>query len=462
MNALMDQVSANVSQKLTALNSGEFKVEARTNYGSGGLDGAQNSTATLELRISNDALETDPTLQTQILAQLSQIPALADNVQFETDRKHAENLAKRLREFIAGGAQIPESFAKWFEDMAKNDARERADHTVKITKQDTGISIQLDVPKDADPAAVQKNLEDRMDAIKSMLAERVVKYTPEAATEEQKQALRDRVKALDFAVSATKYDSGAYLNIAVLSKEQLEYAKKTTTGFNAPALSADETKALRDSNPLNALKDGEGKDAQLQKAVARSVLFAGDKAMEVFPIIAGREDMKRAVIKPLVKFAKEKPEQADIVSKFIDDDAFKKHENWRFSDGIGTHDDRADGEKKQPRVSKIGATQAADGSEKYTPGVIKVELELPAKKFKAIIEQLASPAEHQAPTPEAAASNPDVIGRVDDSGAKSFANQVGGEGGPKSLIDRATLPAGSAVAREAIRDAMSTISGRSA
>ena len=186
MNTVMEQVASNVARQLSGLGRGDFKVEARSSYGGGGLDNQNQTPATLELTITNEGLETDPTLQALILSQLSNIPALAANVQFETDRKHAENLARRLREFIKDGAQLPESFAAWFEEMAKKDAQQRPDHTVKITKQDTGISIQLDMPQDADPAAIQKNLEARMDAIKATLAERVVKYTPEATTEEQK------------------------------------------------------------------------------------------------------------------------------------------------------------------------------------------------------------------------------------------------------------------------------------
>jgi hypothetical protein len=390
MNAVMEQVAANISKNLNGLGRGDFKVEARSNYGGGGLDNQNQTPATLELTITNEGLETDPTLQALILAQLSQIPALAGNVQFETDRKHAENLAKRLREFIKDGAQIPESFAAWFEQMAKKDAQQRPDHTVQITKKDTGITVSLDVPKDADPAAIQKNLEARMDAIKSMLAERVVKYTPEATTEEQKQTLRAKIMALDFAVSASKTDYGSLLSIDILSKEQLAAAKQNqATGYKGPTLSADETKALRDSNPLNALKDGEGNDAQLQKAVARSVLFAGDKAVEVFPIIAGREDMKRAVIKPLVRLAQAKPEMAEKVKSFIEDDTFKKHENWVYSGGIGTSNNSAEGGKQQPRIVKTSAIKTADGSEKYTPGQITVSLDLPANKFKAIVESVA-------------------------------------------------------------------------
>ncbi len=389
MSAVMEKVAGNVADQLNGLGRGDFKVEARSNYGGSGLDNQNQMPATLELTITNDALETDPTLQALILSQLSQIPALAENVQFETDRKHAENLAKRLREFIKDGAQIPESFAAWFEEMAKKDTQQRPDHTVQITKADTGITVSLDVPKDADPAAVQKNLEARMEAIKAMLAERVVKYTPEAATDEQKQALRDRVKALDFAVSASKTDYGSLLSINVMSKEQLAVAKQNqSAGYKGPTLSADETKALRDSNPLNALKDDD-KTAQLQKAVARSVLFAGDKAMEVFPIIAGREDMKRAVIKPLVRLAQAKPEMADKVKNFIEDDTFKKHENWVYSGVIGTSNNSVEGGKQQPRIVKTPAIKTADGNEKYTPGQITVSLDLPANKFKAIVESIA-------------------------------------------------------------------------
>lgn len=389
MQDALPDVSAVIKSKLAELGVGDFDVASyRTNDSFSGTVsglGDKNKTSTLAIKITNPAIERDPALEDRILAKLSEIPALSENVQFETDAKHAENLAKRLREFISDGAAIPESFVKWFDKATdpKTDGygyRQNGDHALGVEKTDMGINIRIAVPKSADPAEIQKNIEGRIDAVKALLAERVVKYSPEAKTDAEKQALRDKVKALDFSVSSAKDEYASTVEIRILSAEQLAAANDTKLKRGAPVLPSEELKKLRESNPLNFLKDGKDQDAQLQKALARSILFAGDKALDIFPIIAGSKDMQVAIIKPLVKLKAAKPELAEKIDKFIADDTFKDHSLWTPGS-----------EKSKPLLDKLGLRITRDGSEKYTPGEIEVKLSLPAGKFANILQDIVKP-----------------------------------------------------------------------
>ncbi len=432
---IMQGVTDTITSKLNEIGVGNFTVEARTDYARNGLDGEDKGNAILSLILTNPELESDANLQLHILSKLSNIPALADNLQFESERKHAENLARRLEEFRAAdeSGHIPANFVKWFTQQADN--QDVHDHALDISKMDGGITIRIRVPQGSDPSVIADNLQKRLEEIKESLAQRTVKYTTGLENEEQKQALLTKIKNLDFAVSS---DSDTHLvTIDIRSKEQLE-ARKNNKDLGQ--LTGEELQKLRDSNPLNALKDGDGKSsenpAHLQKAVARAVLFAGDTAKDIFPIIAGREDMKRAVAKSLVRLKLAKPELAEKVDAFINDDIFKEHHHWgRFTARIVGEPDS----KQIPRIRKITKT---DGTDNYTPGKVEVTLNLPARKLKDILEQIAGMSQQQTPAAEAPAVSAEQPAPEASTPEKNWATDVGqrepaAEIKPKSLLERA-------------------------
>lgn len=382
---------------------GAFEVETRIGYNHYQPDSKPATQLTFIL--SNENIELDPAaVEKHFLANLPQI--LKDNAVTETEKNHMKRLADELTAIAQaegklngkttgeGASSIPANYSKWFEELPKRRGWDTK-HALNVTKTTTGvIRINIDVPENVDPDMVAKNIEARLDAIKDLLAKRVLKYTPSADTDEKKKTLEQAIKGLKYTIapSSSAY-GGKGVMIQIMSEKQLEFSKLPG---NAPPENPAELIA---TNPLNALKNGDkddekGPDGQpnpphLKKALARAFLFAGDKANEIFPLVAGKDDMRRAITKPLVilkdKLVKDttKPENADLVKKldtFLADDTFKDPDRW--STPVEEREDQ-----KSP-VRFIKDNDATDGKP-YEKGKMKIVIDLPSDKFPAIRDELA-------------------------------------------------------------------------
>jgi hypothetical protein len=376
---------------------GDFDVDVRTSYDH--MDPDDKSSAGFTFIVKNPVIETDPAKAEQhLLAQLASIEALQPYLKTESKKSHMKRMADELSAFIELEAElnakdtgsravsIPPEYAKWFEELPKrNDWSTK--HALNITKTNLGvIQIAISIPKDADINTVVANFESRKDAIKEMLANRVVKYTPGLDTKEKKENLAAQVKDLEIIITPSSNDVGQIASIQIMSKKQKDEIKAAGSGVpdNIPDLLA--------SNPLMALKDGEDdknpeNPAHLKKALARSFLFAGEKANDIFPLVAGKDDMRRAIAKSLVHLKNRQPENTELAKKidaFLGDDVFKDPDRW------GTPVEERKDFKEAPRFLKMGREI---GSKPYTKGEMAIELTVPADKFTKIRDQLAALAE---------------------------------------------------------------------
>jgi hypothetical protein len=344
--------------------------------------------------------------------------AFRPHVKFESDTDHMKRMANELRQFIALEGEmnakatgertisIPDNYPKWFEEIGKrNDFSSK--NAFNIHKEKGITTMDASLSRDVDPAVIAASLEARKGAILDMLAERVVKYTPSADTDEKKNALKAQVKALEVIITSSD-TYGKRVTITIMSKAQLE-ATKGADG-KPQEIPADKVAELAATNPLNALKNGEkelDKDnpPHLQKALARSFLFAGDKANDIFPMIAGKDDMRRAVIKTLVKLKTvrmaENPTSqiGKAIDNFLNDDVFKEVDRW------GTpSNERQD--FKQPIVFVKDGGRGLNASDKpYEKGKMEFTVSVPTNKLPQILELVATnkdiPAPVQAAQPAA-------------------------------------------------------------
>lgn len=414
-----DKISANLSKFLDGLGKGSFSVQLQTRYNDQGQDAAN---AGITLVISNPELETDNQLPKAILAKLAEIPALAENIQFESPREHGKAMANHLREFIAEGAKIPDTFVQWFERQGSS--LPATEHALAIRKESDGIKVEIQVPEGADPAALAENIQSRKEEILTKLAKRVAKYPPYAG-QEDKAALEAAVKNLDFSAKGED-KAGKRIVISIRSAEQVAAVKdiEFPSQLNKK-LSGEELEKLTASNPLNALQNGDGKSpenpAHLQKALARAILSGKGKAEEIFSQVAGSKDMQIAVAKSLITLTEEKPALTDKVKAFLQDETFKEHSNWhrRVADVVVEH--------SAPHIEKV-----SDGSvsgrlnEGYKPGTIEIDLPLPAAKFNEVLEKLqhGSVKEHHAAPAETAEQAQRSFTDKAPAPAKSYTSQV--------------------------------------
>ncbi len=213
-----------------------------------------------------------------------------------------------------------------------------------------------------------------------------------------KVALKAKVKALDFGVTSQKDGDSTSLYITLMSPEQLA-ATKLPGG-----ITTDKIEALSKTNPLTALENGEddstpGKpQPHLQKALARSILFSGQTYMDILPYIAGKEDMRRLVGKSLTELKekfKDNPEMIKKIDTFLADPVFKDQRQW------GKPIEQQDDIPQTPNIGKV-IGDISDTSKPYEPGVMTVNVRIPASKFPEIREKLAALEGPAAATPAAA------------------------------------------------------------
>lgn len=221
---------------------------------------------------------------------------------------------------------------------------------------------------------IEQNIKDRLDEIKDTLAERIAKYQG-AKTDAEKAAIKEKVSKLEFKINnreyveSSNYIRDANINIRIQSPEQLAQEKKPGS-FGA--MNEQETEAMAATNPLTPLSA-----EQTAKSLGRALLMTGEKAKAIFPKVAGREDMKRALERKLKKLKADKPEMAAEVESFLGDDTFKDNTTWK----------KAPSEKPQLESRPIVKTN--------DDGKLEIRMQLPDGKAGEIIEKLAADAPQQ-------------------------------------------------------------------
>lgn len=391
MVALNESLNKKFGELLGLVDKGTFTVQTHTHYAGGGLDNQDAGNARLDLIVQGDALENDNALPRVLTSIISRVKVLGDNVQFESDRKHAENMAKHLVEFIAEGAVVQQSSVDWFKAQAVKDAKARPDHAFEIHKSDLGIQLHMDCGG-ADPSLIAKQMEDAKPSIVNMIIERTLKNPPYASqSEDEKKKVAEAIKGLDISIETHKNPHHSSLEINIRGKFQHDKVKSATDRWNVK-LDGEEAKKARECNPLNWLADGDGKTpetpATLQKVLARAFLYEGKNPRDYFPQVAGAKDMQIAVTKALVNLKTQKPALAKKVDEFLNDEMFKEHDRWHgmYAHHIGDVESD-DGHKGKPRIEKLTYDPASD-NRKYVAGQVKIELPLPGIKYNAIMASL--------------------------------------------------------------------------
>lgn len=367
------------------------KVEITTGlHGEFGDHG--NDRETLQIKLTDAQVEAAPAQAKEALLKLlADIPPIKDKVQLESPAERVTRLKKQMEGFIAQGADIPKEYLQWTGFDGKNAEKDRQeDHALRVNRSDYGIDVNIRVNKvegEHPPTTdrVVKNITERLPEIRALLAKRLEKYTP-GLTPEQRKLQQEQVAKLDVSVTQSDSDDWAHVRVEFRSPEQValrgnEYDKG---GQDSKTLAA-----AKETNPLHVLNT-----EQLGKAMGRSLLHSSEKAHEVFPLIAGREDMKRAVCKSLCRLKAAKPELSKDIDAFMNDDMFKPHHTW----------DKAPSER--PTLKELPAIH----KDLDKPGVMTVNLHLPKGTLGEVIAQIAAldPAAQPSQPPSAALANVDL------------------------------------------------------
>ncbi len=325
----------------------------------------------LQFTIHNKNTDTMPAeVKAAALKVLAALPVLKDTVVFEKAEDHVIRLKEQLKAFKAQGADIADALLDWrgFNPDKAGTWNQAPDHALQINQNEFGYSVHIDVEHNV--KKVVERMRARLPEIKKTLAERIIKYKG-AADEAAKACIRQKVEQMQVELTfhesqdAERYSSPGSITLNFSSPEQA-LAKKNQ---NVPGAIPPDQLALTNTNVLTGLTT-----EQTGKAFGRAVLFSGSSAMEDFPLIAGREDMRRVIGKALTKFKAEHPDQAEAVDKFLKEDDFKARHDWNKPAS------QQEEKRKFPLVNK-------DPSK---PGEMTITLTLPKGKAWEAIQQIAA------------------------------------------------------------------------
>lgn len=334
------------------------------------------------------------------LAKLSGLPALKEMVQFESDAANVVHQRDALEKFRVAGAQIPENFKEWIGFNPDNVDRwdaipKHALHT--ISRDETGVSFSIRIPEGEDVGkvggAVKADLEARKDAILAMLQKRAIKYLTKGLDDAAKAAktveIAEQFKQVKMEITYNEpvmhgdYSGPGSISVRIASQAQ----KESGITFKDKVMTPEDKEKLRASNPLTASNPNKAASSEeyavsgdeLGKALGRAVLFEGEHGKTptaIFPKVAGKEDMKRAIAKQLVAFKATNPGMAKEVDNFLNDEAFKG-DDWNKPKRL----------RQEHKVMPIVSKDATDVTKANT---MTVSFSLKADKAQAALEGLAN------------------------------------------------------------------------
>lgn len=340
-------------------------------------------------------------MEKEVLQKLSTVEALKATVQFESDAANVVHRREQLEAFRAAGAAIPENFKNWNGFNPDNADRWGAipKHALNgISRSEAGgISFSIQIPEGEsapkDGAAIKANLDARKGEIMALLQKRAVKYLTRGLDDTQKAAKAEQI-AQQFAnmtmevtynepLLGEDFRAPGSISVVIASKQQRESA----VTFKDKVMSEADKLALAETNPLTAANPNKGvsgeafavNGADLGKALGRAVLFEGDMGKtpsSIFPLVAGKEDMKTAITKQLVAFKATHPDRAKEVDEFLNDEAFKGSD-WNKPKRLQAE------HKSAPDVIK-------DPTDPAKANVMTVSFSMKAEKAQAALEGLAA------------------------------------------------------------------------
>lgn len=349
-----DDLAARATQALNQklAEKGLTGVTAKIGWTVNGKDYNGKPQECLQINLSGPAVhqnpESDAAIQEKLYQALKEIDVVRQHVEFDDPAKHLAELKTKLSAFIAKGAKIPESYVQWrgFNKELNGDDgtyyTRIVDHAIspfdsyasRLSEDNVaanGIQFTIRIPEtqkereqqtgEGDPLRkkVTENIKAREQAIKEMIAERLAlpKYLGGTMSAEE---IKKQVNGLIIEIEGD--------TVTLLSPQQKTEKDRLKADPKAEPLSEEERKKNAESNILSKLTK-----EKLGKILGRAFLHAGDKAEDIFPLIAGHEDMARAVRRQLkiLKYSEtgqKDPELSKSIDEFLADDAFKKHD-WK-------------------------------------------------------------------------------------------------------------------------------------
>lgn len=325
----------------------------------------QKKNTNLVITIKGIGIDLDQvTAEKKVLEALEQFPDIKKFVQLKSNETLASDVRDKLK-IATQGTDFDKHILAW-SPFAKPEILESdwavTDHAIIPRADAYGVTFGINVPVDKnnpDPKElsekVDKNIKERLPEIQEELTKCTIKYITKNLQADGKseaeiaQAI-EKVKAdmEKLHISANLDNNGSNIEIAIRSPEQEDaFKNKTGDSWQVP----DNADILKASNPLNELtqtvtadesKTNPNAGSQFDKAIGRAFLYGGgEKAMEVFPLIAGKRDILNAIKKEATKF----PEKAALFDDILASDLFKKH-------GYGVGKDEAGAAPAKPIFMK--------------------------------------------------------------------------------------------------------------
>jgi len=283
----------------------------------------------------------------QIRDALSQLKPLTNIARIEKDDQMAVEIHDKLAK-LTEGTSFNKKLLDWvgFDPEVVSGDWKPIDYSMYyLHTSASGIDLGImahpnkeHTPEELLHNIIEPNFKERLPEIKKTLADRTIKYvtkglrengTPEPEIEAGIAKLREDIDALEITINR---DSRGVV-FSIRSPEQKKYHEEHQ-GEDI-RIEPDNNDALIATNPLQfqlksmvtEAEKAENPNAspQLHKALSRAFLYGGgEKAMELFPMVAGRRDMVAALQKEAKKVIAEHPEKAEAFKEIIDSPIFDK------------------------------------------------------------------------------------------------------------------------------------------
>lgn len=385
-------------------------------------DGKQHNEV---IRLTIDAPELDqfPSKTRKVIEKVLQsIEPVDEFVRARSAEEEVEYTKEKLEELIKAGANVPKETLKWAGfDKANESRHEIKEHLIRLESGDAITRVDLDLPRNLPDGLEAKdivaNLEDRIDAIKEAIVERLIKL----ANKEGRDTIniREQVNALDFEVEHKErsgFSEGiTHHDIAFVirsAEQKQEHDNAKAEGRNA------NYEGLKETNVLSSF-DLQG----VTKAISKAVQTAGDTAKDVMPVIAGASDVRHMLEKKLKAFEKDHPEYSHQIADVLNSDVLVG--GWKEED---------------TKFTKHPVTYKKDAD---THGKLVVEMTVPENEASKIIQKVAAMAPAagrfasvESITPIAVVPHPDVDEKTQAAIHEAFAPLAGKTFTPEEAADQ--------------------------
>jgi hypothetical protein len=354
-------------------------------------------------------------MEKSALEGLSKIELFKSMVQFESDAANVVHRRDQLEKFRLGGAQIPENFKDWkgFNPDLAEAWGSISDHAVQNVHRNPtdGVKWNINIPASTDAVKIGAEIKADIEARKGEIMRRyklgAIKYLTRGMDDTQKEAkkadIEKQFEDVTMEVNYTEpsaggnYSSPGHIHVSIASKKQ----RDCLIAFKEKTMTPEDRETLQNTNPLTAAPADKTKGEyaissdDIAKATGRALLFEGDnvdgdkaqKPVALFPKLAGKEDMKRAITDALIDFKQANSAMAKEVDEFLGDEAFKG-QDWQKP-------------KRLQQEHKVTPMVVKDAKDPAKANIMSIEFSFKADKAQKLLEDMAA----AAAAPEQATAN---------------------------------------------------------